>query len=252
MAAQNLRVETIAHNIANVNTPSFKRSRLHFEDLLYQTVRGSRYVSYPGVDALGAVQVGRGVRVVANSKVFSQGPVELTSRDLDVAIEGDGFLVVELPDGQFGYTRDGSLSIAAESGLLVTRSGYPLSPAIVVPPDTERIVISEDGTVTAIGGRGQQEIEIGRIQLARFVNPEGLLAIGQNLYMETAASGPASLGLPQELGFGRLIQGALEGSNVEIVQEMVDMISALRAYELNSRSVQTADQMMEQASGLVR
>lgn len=251
MAAQQARVDAIAHNLANVGTTAFKRSRVQFESLLYQTLEGQRLSSYPGAETSGPLQVGRGVKVVANAKVHTQGPVEMTGRPLDIAIDGEGLLQVRRPDGTIAYTRDGSFSLS-ESGLLVTHNGEAILPEIVVPSEAEAVTISPTGEVSATLPGNPEPILLGRIELVRFVNPAGLMALGQNLYAETIASGTPVLGYPQEEGFGRLIQGALEGSNVQVVQEMVDMITAMRAYELNSRAITTADQMMEQTSALVR
>jgi flagellar basal-body rod protein FlgG len=251
MIAQNRRVEAISHNIANVNTTAYKASRVQFEDLLYQTVQGPRLQSMPGVETTPGVQIGRGVRVVANSKMFTQGSLEMTNRELDLAIDGDGFLQVMMPDGTMAYTRDGSLSVSADNGLLTVRGGELVFPDVTIPSDAANVTISSTGIVSAVAANGQA-LEVGRLELVRFGNPEGLSAIGQNLYVETPASGQAVAGYPQENGFGRIIQGALEGSNVEIVSEMVDMIQAMRAYELSSRAIQSADQMAEQASAIGR
>lgn len=252
MTAQNHRVQAISHNIANVNTTAFKKSRAQFEDLMYQTVQGSRYVSLPGSEVTDPVQLGRGVRLVSNSKMFTQGPVEQTGRALDFAIEGRGFFQVELPDGQMAYTRDGSFSLNADSGLLTTRAGYAVAPGIAIPENATEVTVSPNGIVSVVTEGSTESVEVGRMELVRFMNPEGLLAAGENLYLQSDASGEPIVGMPQEDGFGRISQGALESSNVEIVQEMVDMITAMRAYEQASRAVQTADQMMEQANALVR
>lgn len=251
MMAQQLRTEVIAHNLANVNTTGFKRSRAHFEDLLYQTVQGTAVVGAPEAETTPAIQVGRGVRLSAVQRLDTQGPLEQTGRLLDLAIEGEGFFQVQLPDGGIGYTRDGSFTIS-DQGTVVTQGGYTVVPGIRVPGDVQEISISKTGVVTAQLSGGASSTEIGRIELARFTNPTGLLAAGENLYKETSASGSPVLGFPQEDGMGRLMQGALEGSNVEIVQEMVDMITAMRAYEINSKSIKNSEQMMETAVNMVR
>ena len=238
MIAQQLRVEVIAHNLANVNTPAFKRSRAHFEDLLYQTVQGGGTVGQPGAESLPAIQIG-------------QGPLEPTGRPLDVAIDGAGFFQVRRPDGTVAYTRDGSFTLS-DQGILVTSGGYALLPEIRIPPEAKEIMISRNGVVSVLTPESPQPLELGRIELARFINPPGLVALGENLYGETAASGPPILGLPQEDGFGSLLQGNLEASNVEIVQEMVDMIAALRAYELNAKAVQVSERMSELTNGMIR
>lgn len=251
MIAQQLRVEVISNNLANVNTSGFKRSRAHFEDLLYQTVQGPAVVGNPDAESLPAIQIGRGTRLSAVQRIDAQGPIEPTNRPLDLAIEGDGFFQVHLPNGSIAYTRDGSFNIS-DQGVLVTSGGYGLLPGIAIPPEASQLGISRTGVVTAIMGDTASPVELGRIELARFANSPGLLALGENLYAETPASGPPVVGMPQEEGFGRLLQGALEGSNVEIVQEMVDMIAALRAYEISSKAVQVGEQMSETTNAMVR
>jgi flagellar basal-body rod protein FlgG len=251
MAAQQTRTEVIANNLANVNTTGFKRSRAQFEDLLYQTMQGPTVLGSSETNTMPAIQVGRGTRLAAVQTLHSQGPLEATGRSLDVAIDGPGLFQVQLPNGTSAYTRDGSFQIS-DQGVLVTSEGYQLGAGIKVPSDVSEITISNTGIVTGSKGPASEATELGRIELARFANPSGLMSIGQNLYTETPSSGQATTGYPQEDGMGRLIQGNLEGSNVEIVQEMVDMISAQRAYELNSKAVKTAEEMSETASQLVR
>ena len=251
MRAQQLRTEVIANNLANVNTTGFKRSRAHFEDLLYQTVQGSTAVGAPDAATTPAIQVGRGVRLSSVQRLHAQGALENTGRSLDVAIEGEGLFQVQTPDGQVAYTRDGSFTVS-DQGTLVTQGGYTVVPGIKVPADSAEITISRTGIVTSRSPQETQATEIGRIEMARFANPSGLLSVGENLYQQTTASGEPVLGFPQEDGMGRLMQGALEGSNVEIVQEMVDMITSMRAYEINSKSIQNSERMMETASNMVR
>ena len=251
MAAQQTRSEVIANNLANVNTTGFKRSRAHFEDLLYQTVQAATIVGAPDANSLPAIQVGRGTRLSAVQRVHQQGPMEMTERPLDIAIEGEGFFQVQMPNGQVGYTRDGSFGVS-DTGTLVTSGGYTLIPGIKIPEDSTEISVSATGVVTARRGTESEPTEIGRIELARFMNPAGLLAQGENIYLETPASGAAVVGFPSEDGNGRLMQGALEGSNVEIVQEMVDMITAMRAYEINSKAIKNAEEMMSIANGMIR
>ncbi len=251
MAAQQTRSEVIANNLANVNTTGFKRSRAHFEDLLYQTVRGATVVGAPDANSLPAIQVGRGTRLAGVQRVHQQGPIEPTERPLDIAIEGEGFYQLQLPNGQVGYTRDGSFGVS-DTGTLVTAEGYTLIPGIKVPEDATDVSVSATGVVTATRGADRTTDEIGRIELARFMNPAGLLAAGENIYLETPASGAAVVGYPSEDGMGRLLQGHLEGSNVEIVQEMVDMITAMRAYEINSKAIKNAEEMMSIANGMIR
>jgi flagellar basal-body rod protein FlgG len=251
MQAQQLRTEIIANNLANVNTPGFKRSRAHFEDLLYQTVQGQQVLGAPDAEIAPAIQVGRGTRLSAVQRLHQQGPVEQTGRNLDVAIEGDGFFQIQLPNGETAYSRDGSFEIS-DQGVLVTSGGYALQPPIRVPSDAAELVISNTGVVTVRRGQDVQPTEIGRIELARFANPSGLLSLGQNLYAPTSASGLPVIGFPAEDGMGRLLQGNLEGSNVEIVQEMVEMITAMRAYEINSKAIKTADEMAQIANNIAR
>ena len=251
MMAQQTRSEVIANNLANVNTTAFKRSRAHFEDLLYQTVQGSTIVGAPDANSLPAIQVGRGTRLAGVERAHQQGPMEQTERPLDLAIEGEGFFQVQMPNGQVGYTRDGSFSLS-DSGTIVTSEGYTVLPGVKVPDDATDIAISTTGVVTCTRGNDKTQTEIGRIELARFMNPAGLLAQGQNVYVETPASGAATVGYPSEDGMGRVQQGSLEGSNVEIVQEMVDMITSMRAYEINSKAIKNAEEMMEIANGMVR
>jgi flagellar basal-body rod protein FlgG len=251
MMAQQLRTEVIANNLANVNTTGFKRSRAQFEDLLYQTVQGAAVVGQPESQTAPSIQVGRGTRLVGVQRLHTQGPMETTNRPLDVAIEGEGFLQVQMPSGQAAYTRDGSLQIS-DQGTLVTAQGYALQPNIKIPSDATGITISQTGIVAATRGQSIEPTELGRIELARFSNPAGLQAQGENLYAQTPASGEAVTGFPQEDGFGRTVQGSVESSNVEIVQEMVDMITAMRAYEINSKAIKNSEDMMEMANNLVR
>ncbi|HUE96629.1 MAG TPA: flagellar basal-body rod protein FlgG [Longimicrobiaceae bacterium] len=251
MRAQQTRTEVIANNLANVNTTAFKRSRAHFEDLLYQTVQGSTTVGAPEAGTTPAIQVGRGVRLSAVQRVHSMGALEQTGRPFDLAIEGDGFFQVQLPNGQVGYTRDGGFTVS-DQGTIVTQGGYAVVPGIQIPNDAADVQVSRTGIVTVSRADSPNQEEVGRIELARFANPSGLLSLGENLYSETPASGEPILGFPQEEGMGRLLQGTLEASNVEIVQEMVDMITSMRAYEINSKSVRNSEQMAEIASSMVR
>ena len=251
MMAQQLRTEVISNNLANVNTTGFKRSRAQFEDLLYQTMQGSAVIGAPENQTQPAVQIGRGTRLVGVQRLHSQGAMETTNRPLDIAIEGEGFLQVQMAGGQTGYTRDGSLEIS-DQGVLVSAQGYTVQPSIKIPEDTTGITISRTGIVSVTRGQSQAPEEIGRLELARFANPAGLQSMGENVYAPTSASGEAVTGYPQDEGFGRIVQGALEGSNVEIVQEMVDMITAMRAYEINSKAIKNSEQMLEIANNLVR
>ncbi len=251
MRAQQTRVEVISNNLANVNTTGFKRSRAHFEDLLYQSTQGPTTVEGTDADTTAEIQIGRGTRLAAVQRIDLQGPIEQTGRPLDMAIEGDGFFQVTMPDGTLAYTRDGSFTIS-DQGALVTNGGYTVVPGISVPNDAVDLIISRTGIVTTRTPGSSEPVEIGRIELARFTNAPGLRALGENLFQETAASGQPTTGFPQESGFGRILQGGLEGSNVEIVQEMVDMITAMRAYEINSKAVQSGEEMAEIANSLIR
>jgi flagellar basal-body rod protein FlgG len=252
MMAQQTRTEVIANNLANVNTTGFKRSRADFVDLLYQTVQDTQTVGYTDATTTPAIQVGRGTRLSGITRLHSQGALEQTQRPLDLAIDGEGFFQVQLADGQTAYTRDGALQIS-DKGVLVTAEGLTVLPGIKVPADAAGIAIAPNGIVTATySATSGKAIELGRIELARFANPAGLQAIGQNLYAATPASGEAATGFPQDEGMGRLQQGYLEGSNVEVVQEMVDMITAMRAYEINSKAIKNSETMAEISNNLVR
>jgi flagellar basal-body rod protein FlgG len=248
MIAQQKMVDVIANNLANVNTTGFKRSRASFEDVLYETVQGPQTNS----DAtIGPMQVGHGVRLAAVTRIDIQGGPQVTERPLDVAIDGEGFFQVQMPDGSTAYTRDGSFTLSA-NGQIVTTDGNAVVPNIVIPPDSTAITIGADGTVSVTGGKTNDSTDVGKIELARFANSTGLLALGGNLYSETVASGPPTVGDPQIDGFGRLLQGNLESSNVEVVQEMTDMIAAQRAYEINARAISTAEDMMKSIDDLLQ
>jgi flagellar basal-body rod protein FlgG len=250
MKAQQLMVDTIANNLANVNTTGFKRSRVSFEDVLYETLEGARTVNPQDSQTLAPIQIGKGVRLAAIARLHTQGAPEQTGRTLDVAIEGDGFFQVQKPDDTIAYTRDGSLSVS-DTGALVTHGGYRVLPNVTLPPDVQDVTISPSGIVSATGAGGTP-VELGRIELARFVNPSGMMSLGENLFGETAASGRPLTGYPQEQGFGRLLQGMLESSNVEIVQEMTDMIAAQRAYEINAKAIRAGEEMMQATNDLIR
>lgn len=251
MIAQQRMIDVIANNLSNVNTTGFKRSRVSFEDVLYETVQGTRIVNYSNTETVGAVQVGKGVRVAAIVRLHSQGAPEPTQRPLDLALNGEGLFQIQRPDGTTAYTRDGSFTLS-ESGAIVTNGGYLLLPNITVPTDAVGFTISQNGVVSATTANGGEMIEVGRIELARFLNPNGLVAIGENQYIESPASGEPIIGFPQEEGFGNIHQGALESSNVEIVQEMTDMIAAQRAYEINARAIRAGDDMMQATHDIIR
>ncbi|MEX2600491.1 MAG: flagellar basal-body rod protein FlgG [Balneolaceae bacterium] len=253
MSAQQKSVDNIANNLANVNTTGFKRSTIAFQDLFYENISESRHGSAAGrVSNDGpSLQIGHGSRAVATIRNFMQGSVSETGNALDVAISGGGFFQVEMPDGSIGYSRDGNFSRDA-TGLLVNNSGLPLADQIEIPMDAQAIQISQDGIVTALMAGDNREMELGQIELARFVNPGGLNAMGDNLFSETDASGMPFFGTPGTEGFGVVRQGYLEQSNVDIVNEMVRLIEAQRAYETNSKMVQTAEDMMQATNSIKR
>ena len=251
MKAQQLMVDTIANNLANVNTTGFKRSRVSFEDVLYETLEGARTVNPQDAQTLAPVQIGKGVRLAAILRLHTQGAPEQTGRPLDIAIEGDGFFQVEKPDGTTAYTRDGSFSVS-DTGALVTNGGYKVLPNVTPAAGRAGRHRSRRPGIVTRHQRQRPPVELGRVELARFVNPSGLMALGENLYAETAASGQPVTGFPQEQGFGRLLQGMLESSNVEIVQEMTDMIAAQRAYEINAKAIRAGEDMMQATNDLIR
>jgi flagellar basal-body rod protein FlgG len=252
MQAQQTRTDVIANNLANVNTTGFKRSRAHFEDLLYQTLQGPSTLGSRDTEQLPAIQIGLGTRLTSVQRIDSQGSLEQTSRPLDLAIEGEGYFEVQMPNGNSAYTRDGSLQVS-DQGVLITNQGFAIQPPIKIPKEATSITVSTTGVVTANGMTGATGTqELGRIELARFPNPSGLESMGQNLFSETAASGDPIKGLPTEDGNGRIAQGYLESSNVEIVTEMVDMITAQRAYEINSKAVKNSEDMAQTANSLMR
>ncbi|MCD6262202.1 MAG: flagellar basal-body rod protein FlgG [Deltaproteobacteria bacterium] len=251
MQAQTLNIDVISNNIANVNTTGFKRSRSDFQDLLYQTVREPGTVSSSGNEIPTGIQVGLGTRPVATAKIFDQGDYKHTGGQTDIAIEGDGFFQITQPNGEIAYTRAGAFKINSE-GQLVTSDGFLMDPEITIPSDAKSISIETDGTVSVILAGQTEPSEIGTIELAKFSNPAGLKSIGRNLYLQTSASGDAVTGTAGEEGFGTIAQGYLEMSNVNIVEEMVNMIVAQRAYEVNSKAIQTADDMLQMANNLKR
>ncbi len=244
MQAQKLTIDVIANNLANVNTTAFKQSGLEFQDLLYETIKSAGESTGADQTRPSALQVGNGTRVVSSQRNFKQGSVAATENPLDFAIQGDGFLMVRMPDGNFAYTRDGSLKMTAD-GTLVTSGGYFLEPELSIPEDAEQIVIRKDGQVEVTLFGETEPTPLGQLELARFINPEGLEAIGENLYQDTSASGTPFIGTPGTEGLGLLHQGYLETSNVDVVKEMVNMIEAQRAYELNSKTIKTAEDMYQ-------
>ena len=244
LEAQQNRLSTISNNLANVNTTGFKRDRIVFEDLIYQNIRQAGAQTSENTELPSGLVLGTGVRTVATQKIHTQGNILQTKNKLDVAIQGRGFLQIEKPNGQAGYTRTGSLQISSE-GIIVTASGYPLSPSITVPSNAASLTIGTNGAVSITTPGLAQPQQIGQIQLADFVNPTGLQPVGENLYVETTASGVPLVTNPGNNNAGTLIQGALEGSNVNVVEELVNMIETQRAYEINSKAISTMDQMLQ-------
>lgn len=244
LEAQQTNLSVVSNNLANVNTNGFKRSRAVFDDLMYQKVRQAGAQSSEDTTLPSGLTLGTGVRTVATEKMFQQGNIVQTQNNLDVAINGRGFLQVLMPDGTVAYTRDGALQSDAD-GRLVTASGYVIEPAITLPEDTQSVTIGSDGTVSALVAGEQAPNEVGRIELADFVNPVGLDPIGENLFRETAASGTPQPDTPGLNGLGTIVQGSLETSNVNVVEELVNMIETQRAYEMNSKAIKTADDMLQ-------
>ena len=242
--AQQTRMTVVSNNLANVNTTGFKRGRAAFEDLLYQTEKQPGAQTSQQTQAPSGLMLGTGVRVVATEKNFTQGNLQQTGNALDVAVNGRGFLQIQMPDGSLAYTRDGSLQVDSQ-GQLVTSNGYPVQPGIQLPTGAQSVSISADGIVSVqISGQAQPQ-QVGQLLLADFINPAGLQPRGQNLYTETAASGSPQTGAPGASGFGSLEQGSLEASNVNVVEELVNMIETQRAYEMNSKAIATTDQMLQ-------
>ncbi len=241
--AQQTRMQVIANNLANVNTTGFKRDRANFETLLYQSIRPAGGATSEGTMSTTPFALGTGVRVLSTEKSFTQGSVITTDNALDMAIDGQGFFQVLMPDGRIGYTRDGSFSVNNE-GTLTTDSGYVLQPEMAIPEGATQVVVSTDGIVSVQVPGAVEMQEVGQITLASFVNPRGLEPVGENFLVETPASGAPVVANPNGEGMGRLQQGALEASNVNVVQELVDMIETQRAYEVNSKSISASDEMM--------
>ena len=250
MDAQQTQMDVIANNLANVGTTGFKRQRAVFEDLLYQTLRQPGAQSTEQSELSSGLQVGTGVRAAATARIFAQGSMQQTGGALDVAIQGKGFLQVAMPDGTTAYTRDGSLQLD-KSGQIVTANGYPLADALTIPENATSVTIGKDGTVSVILATDlTQPVQVGTLQLATFINEGGLQSGGENLYYETASSGTATVTQPGENGAGVLNQGYVESSNVNVAEELVSMIVTQRAYELNSRAISTADQMLARLTQL--
>jgi flagellar basal-body rod protein FlgG len=251
MKSQSLNIDVISNNLANVNTTGFKTSRADFQDLLYETLRQAGSASSETTDVPTGIQVGHGSRPVASHKLFTPGDFQQTKNELDIAIEGNGFFQIIQPDGEIAYTRDGTFKMDRD-GRIVTSDGFLMEPGIAIPGDSISLSIGLDGTVSVLQAGSSTPTEVGTISLARFVNPAGLHSIGRNLYLPTNASGDAIVGTAGEDGLGSLAQGFLEMSNVSVVDEMVKMITAQRAYEINSKAIQAADDMLQQANNVKR
>ena len=250
MNVQQTNLDNIANNLANVNTTGFKKVRSEFQDLLYQTISAPGSGTTNTTETPSGIQIGLGAKMVATNRVFSQGSLKHTGRSLDLAISGNGFFQLTLPDGSTGYTRDGSFTVD-QNGLMVTSQGYTLEPQITVPQESLGLSVGTDGTVNADIGDPQPS-NLGQITLVNFINPSGLKALGGNVYKETTASGDPQQGAPGELGFGEIQANFLEISNVNVAEEMINMIIGQRAFEATSRSVRTADQILTEINNLKR
>jgi flagellar basal-body rod protein FlgG len=244
-------LDVISNNLANVQTAGFKRSRVDFQDLVYEILQAPGATSAQGQEVPSGFQVGHGSRAVATQRLFIKGDLQQTGNSLDLAIEGDGFFQVELPSGDIGYTRAGAFKKNSQ-GQMVTSDGFAVQPQITIPQSATSVTIGVDGTVSVVQAGQAQPQTVGTIELVRFINPAGLESQGRNLFLPTQASGDATPGTPGRDGIGTLLQGFVEGSNVNVVEEMVGMIVTQRAYEINSRAIRTADEMMQTANNLVR
>jgi flagellar basal-body rod protein FlgG len=251
MEAQQINIDTIANNIANVNTTGFKQARAEFQDLLYQNIRPAGTASSNSTQYPVGLQLGLGTKPVATTRIFKQGDFNQTSNPLDLVIQGQGFFQVKMPSGETAYTRDGSFQLN-NAGVMVTSEGNPILPQITIPADAQSVVIANDGTVSITQPNQTAAQTVGTIQIANFQNPSGLNPLGSNMLQATTASGDPVTGNPGETGLGQINQGFLEQSNVDIVQEMVHMIIAQRAYEANSKAVKAADDMLSQINNLAR
>ncbi|NOQ81695.1 MAG: flagellar basal-body rod protein FlgG [Methylophaga sp.] len=245
--AQQTRMSVISNNLANVNTTGFKQDRAVFEDLLYQVVRQPGAQSSSNTQLPSGLLIGTGVRTVATEKMHTQGNIVSTGNALDMAINGRGFFQILMPDGSLAYTRDGSFQIDS-NGQMVMSNGYELEPSITIPSDTQSVTIGSDGAVSVLQAGQAAPTVVGNIQLADFVNPTGLQAVGENLFKESGSSGTAVTGTPGLTGIGSVIGGSLETSNVNVVTELINMIETQRAYEMNSKAISTADQMLQYAA----
>lgn len=249
LQAQQTRLDVIANNLANVSTTGFKRSRVEFEDLLYQNLRQPGAMSSVQTTLPTGLQIGAGVQAVATERLHTQGNIEKTGNSKDMAIQGRGFFMVRMPDGNTAYTRDGSFHLN-QNGRLVTSAGYPVMPPIMVPSNALSLTVARDGTVSVTQPGSNGSVEIGQVQLATFVNPAGLESVGANLYRETNASGPQNNAIPGLNGAGILLHKYIETSNVQVVTAMVNMIATQRAYEINAKAIDTSDQMLARLAQL--
>ncbi len=251
MLAQQLNLDVISNNLANVNTVGFKKSRPDFQDLIYQMITPAGPPSAEGSQIPVGIQVGLGVKPVAVQKIFTQGDFMQTDNDLDLVIEGDGFFQITMPDGTIAYTRAGAFKVDSE-GNIVNSDGYLLEPAITIPPNTTKIIISSDGKVSVLESGNPTPVEVGTIEIATFTNPGGLRPIGKNLFLPTDASGDPTTGTPGTEGFGTINQGFLEMSNVNVVEELANLIIAQRAFEFNSKALQASDDMLREVASIRR
>lgn len=251
MQSQQKNIDVVANNLANVNTAGFKKSRADFQDLMYQNLKTTGAPSTNATQIPTGIQIGLGSRLAAVTKIFTTGDFSQTGNELDMAIEGDGFFQIQLPDGTTGYSRSGAFKRDSQ-GRVVTSDGYPLLPEVVIPSNATKINVGNDGTVSVMQAGQTTPTSVGNIQLASFSNPSGLSAQGKNLFIPTDASGSATTGTPGQTGLGSIAQGFLEMSNVSVVEEMVNMIVGQRAYEINSKAVQASDEMLQQANNLRR
>jgi flagellar basal-body rod protein FlgG len=249
LEAQQTQMDVIANNLANVSTNGFKRSRAVFEDLLYQTLRQPGAQSSQQTEVPAGLQIGTGVQPIATERVFTQGNLQQSGNSMDVAIQGEGFFQVLMPDGTAGFTRDGAFQLNSQ-GQMVTSSGYPVQPAITLPANVLSVTISKDGIVSVVQSGSSTPVQVGQMQVATFINNGGLQARGENLFVETASSGAPQANSPGSNGAGLLNQGYVETSNVNVVEELVNMIQTQRAYEINSKSIQTTDQMLARLAQL--
>jgi flagellar basal-body rod protein FlgG len=251
MQAQQLTLDVISNNLANVQTTGFKRSRMDFQDLIYDNLQSPGAASAQGQEIPTGLQLGHGTRAIATQRLFMTGDLQQTGNTLDLAIEGDGFFQIQQPSGELAYSRAGAFKKDGQ-GRVVTSEGFALQPEITIPQNALSVTVGVDGTVSVTLPGQQQAQQVGTLQLVRFVNPAGLQSLGRNLFLPTQASGDASPGTPGQDGLGTLLQGFIEASNVNVVEEMVGLITSQRAYEINSRAIRTADDMMQTANNLIR